>query len=103
MPFASPELLSWQANLLQKEAVDLVIPRLPGGYEPLHTVYRRETCLPAVEWALENNQWKLISWFSRVRLREISMEECTRLDPSGQTFANVNTLEELAEAEQKAA
>jgi molybdopterin-guanine dinucleotide biosynthesis protein A len=99
MPFANPDLLAFQARLLESEEVDVVIPLLADGYEPLHAVYRRETCLPAVEWALDNDQWKLISWFSRVRVRAITAEECQIYDPHGLAFANVNTPQEVAEAE----
>jgi molybdopterin-guanine dinucleotide biosynthesis protein A len=102
MPFANPELLAFQAQLMESEGVDVVIPLPPGGYEPLHAVYRRATCLPAVEWALDNDQWKLISWFSRVKVRAISMEECRIYDPFDLAFANVNTPEEVAEAEARA-
>ena len=99
MPFASPALLAFQARLIQDEAVDIVIPCMPDGYEPLHAVYRRETCLQAVEWALDNDQWKLISWFPRVRVRALSPQECQLHDRLGLAFANVNTPQELAEAE----
>lgn len=102
MPFASPALLEYQAGLLEAEGADVVIPLLPGGYEPLHAVYRRSTCLPAVEWALDNDQWKLISWFSRVKVRALSVEECGKYDPEGLAFSNVNTPAELAEAERQA-
>lgn len=99
MPFANPQLLSWQAGLLEAEEMDVAIPLTSGGYEPLHAVYRRAACLPAVEWALDNDQWKLISWFSRVRLRTLTQEECQRFDPANLAFANVNTPDELREAE----
>jgi len=102
MPFANPDLLAFQAQILQIEAADIAIPRSPDGYEPLHAIYRRAACLPAVEWALENDQWKLISWFSRVKLREITLEECRVYDPGGLAFSNVNTPQELAEAEKTA-
>ena len=102
MPFANAGLLAFQARVLQDEAADVAIPLMPEGYEPMHAVYRRETCLPAVEWALDNDQWKLISWFSRVRVRALSPEECHLLDPQDLAFANVNTPQELAEAEQLA-
>ncbi len=102
MPFASPELIAFQATLLQSEGVDVVIPVTADGYEPLHALYRRETCLPAIEWALDNDQWKLISWFSRVKVRALSTQECLEFDPQGIAFANVNTPQEVAEAEAKA-
>jgi molybdopterin-guanine dinucleotide biosynthesis protein A len=102
MPFASPDLLAFQARLLEAESADVVIPFLKDGYEPLHAVYRRETCLPAVEWALANEQWKLIAWFSKVKVRVLTAEECRQHDPAGLAFANINTPQELAEAEELA-
>ena len=102
MPFANPDLVAFQARLLEMEEADVVIPLLGDGYEPLHAVYRRSTCLPAVTWALDNDQWKLISWFSRVKVRAITAAECQRYDPQELAFANVNTPQEVAEAEAKA-
>jgi molybdopterin-guanine dinucleotide biosynthesis protein A len=102
MPFANPDLLAHQASLLESEAVDAVIPLLAGGYEPLHAIYRKSTCLQAVEWALDNDQWKLVSWLSRVKVRAVTAGECLMFDPLGLAFTNVNTPQELADAEQKA-
>ena len=99
MPFANPELIAYQAQLLEAEGADVVIPLIADGYEPLHAVYRRASCLPAVEWALDNEQWKLISWFPRVKVRALSAEECRAYDPLQLAFANVNTPEEVAEAQ----
>ena len=70
--------------------------------EPFHAVYRRETCLPAVAQAIDSDQWKLISWFPQVKVRKITSAEVARLDPSGLAFSNVNTPEELLQAEQRA-
>ena len=99
MPFANPDLLGFQARILEIEDADVVIPFSKEGYEPLHTVYRRESCLPAVEWALDNDQWKLIAWFSKVKVRALTIEECRRYDPAGLAFSNINTPQELAKAE----
>jgi molybdopterin-guanine dinucleotide biosynthesis protein A len=102
MPFVSPNLLAFQARLLEAEAADVVIPFPQEGYEPLHAIYRRESCLPAVEWALANQQWKLIAWFSKVKVRTLTVEECRQHDPGGLAFSNINTPQELAEAEELA-
>jgi molybdenum cofactor guanylyltransferase len=99
MPFVSPDLLAYQAKVLETDAADITIPLSKDGYEPLHAVYRRETCLPVVEWALKNAQWKLIGWFSKVNVRALSFEECRQVDPTGLAFTNINTPQELAEAE----
>jgi len=102
MPFASLELLACARDLLLEGEDDVAIPESADGYEPLHAVYRRETCLPAIEQAIDSDQWKLISWFPQVRVRKILPSEVARLDPQGLAFHNVNTPEELLQAEQRA-
>lgn len=103
MPFASADLLAFARDLLLKGADDAAVPESGDGfYEPFHAVYRRETCRPAVERAIDSDQWKLISWFPQVRVRKITSSEVSRLDPSGLAFQNVNTPEELSLAEQRA-
>jgi molybdopterin-guanine dinucleotide biosynthesis protein A len=109
MPFASPTLLEAGSKLLAEERADVVIARAAPraeragkaeeSYEPLHAVYRRETCLPAIEAAIDADQWKVIAWFPQVNVRVLTPEEIQRYDPSGLAFWNVNTPEEFAEAE----
>jgi molybdopterin-guanine dinucleotide biosynthesis protein A len=102
MPFASAELFRIAISLLDREGMDVVIPRSTVGFEPLHAVYRRFTCLPVVRTAIDANQLKISGWFSSVRVREISPEEVAAADPSGLVFLNVNTPEELFQAERLA-
>jgi len=110
MPFASGTLIEAAGRLLVEEEADVVIARVAPraervgksdeGYEPLHAVYRRETCLPAIESAINADQWKVIAWFPQVKVRVLSSEEIKRYDPAGLAFWNVNTPEEFAKAEQ---
>jgi molybdenum cofactor guanylyltransferase len=93
MPFASATLLETAARLIVEENVDVVIPRSAEGLEPLHAVYRREACLPAIEAAIEADLWKVIAWFPQVKVRELTVNNEER------AFWNVNTPEEFAEAE----
>jgi len=110
MPFASPTLIERMSSLLIEEEADVVIARLAPraeragksgeGYEPLHAVYRRDTCLPAIESAIEADQWKVIAWFPQVKVRVLIPEEINAADPEGLAFWNVNTPEEFAKAEE---
>lgn len=100
MPFASPSLLEAASRLLAREQADVVIPRSEEGYEPLHAVYRSETCLPAIDAAIRADLWKVVAWFPQVKVRTLTPEEISQHDPSGLAFWNVNTPEEFAEAEQ---
>ena len=99
MPFASASLLEAASELLLSEEMDVVIPKSDAGYEPLHAVYRRATCLPAIEAAIDADQWKVIAWFPHVKVRVLTPDEIRQYDPKGLAFWNVNTPEEFSRAE----
>jgi molybdopterin-guanine dinucleotide biosynthesis protein A len=92
MPFASAPLLETAARLLVEENADVVIPRSAEGLEPLHAVYRRAACLPAIEAAIDADQWKVVAWFPQVKVLKLAVDD-------ERPFWNVNTPEEFAEAE----
>ena len=102
MPFASRPLLETASRLLVEEEADVVIAKTDEGFEPLHAVYRREICVPAIEAALAADHWKVIAWFPQVKVRVLTLDEVKKQDPSGRAFWNLNTPEEFAEAEKKA-
>jgi molybdopterin-guanine dinucleotide biosynthesis protein A len=99
MPFASREIFSIELVLLQETEVDAVIPRSEAGTEPFHAVYRRETCLPAIQSALHAGKRRVDAWFSEVHIRYLEHEEILPYDPDQLAFLNINTPEELIEAE----
>jgi molybdopterin-guanine dinucleotide biosynthesis protein A len=99
MPFASASLVEAASQLLLAEEADVVIPRSDEGYEPFHAVYRRATCLPAIESAIAADQWRMVAWFPQVNVYTLTSDEVKRYDLLGLAFWNVNTPEEFAEAE----
>ncbi|MFH2038339.1 MAG: molybdenum cofactor guanylyltransferase [Chloroflexota bacterium] len=99
MPFASRELFEYQRNVMVEQALDVVIPSSQEGLEPMHAVYRRETCLPAVQAAMGQKAWKLISWFPEVKVHSVNLEKISQFDPQGIIFMNVNTPTDLHLAE----
>ena len=102
MPFASKDYFESAYRLMVKEEADVVIAKTDEGYEPFHALYRRETCLPAIEAAIDADQWKVIAWFPQVKVRMLSLDEMKTFDPSGLCFWNVNTPEDFAKAEELA-
>jgi len=102
MPFASRALFEYERDLLLETDVDVVIPSSAEGLEPLHAVYRRAACLPAIEDALEAGEWKLIAWHPQVKVRTLTPAETARRDPQGLAFLNLNTPEEFRQAERLA-
>jgi molybdopterin-guanine dinucleotide biosynthesis protein A len=102
MPFVNPDLLAAQRSLLEDTAYDAVIPVTEHGEEPFHAVYRRETCLPIVQAALDAGNWRVNSWFENANLYFLSPEEARQHDPLQLAFRNVNTPADLREAERLA-
>ena len=99
MPFASAPLFQASRHLLVEEEMDVVIPKSDEGYEPLHAMYRRGTCLPAIESSIDADQWKVIAWFPQVKVRVLTPDEVRQHDPTALAFWNVNTPEEFSRAE----
>ncbi len=105
MPFASKTFFERATKLMVEEEADVVIPKIKseesqksGGYEPLHALYRKETCLPAIEDAIQKDLWKAIAWFGKVKVRDVLEDEMKSIDSSGLCFWNVNTPEEFEQA-----
>lgn len=99
MPFASPELLAFELLTLREVGADAVIPRTGAGSEPFHAIYKRETCLPHIQAALESGKRRVDVWFHEVNIRYLVPEECLPYDSEGIAFLNINTIEELKTAE----
>ena len=77
MPFASATLIEAASRLLVEEEADVVIAKTDEGYEPIHAVYRRETCLPAIEAAIERTveSHRLVP---QVKVRVLTSDEIKR-------------------------
>lgn len=99
MPFVSSELLAFERDLLLENQYDAAIPFTASGTEPFHAVYRKLGCLPAIERAIRGDKWRVDAWFDQVRLRLVTTEEVAVHDPHLLAFRNVNTPEDLAQAE----
>lgn len=101
LPFVSAAILSEGARLLEEVGADVAIPNVNGDfYEPLHAVYRRETCKRAILEAIQSDKRRLISWFPSVRVVKMDEDLCKQLDPSGLAFFNINNKEDFLLAEQ---
>ena len=101
MIFPSRNLIAAELEALMENGDDVAVPKTQYGYEPFHGVYRRNTCLPAVYQAVEAGEIKATCWFDKVRVTDFTSEMIARAEPRGGVFMNVNTPEELAEAERK--
>lgn len=99
MPFVNAGILASSVKMLHLSDTDVVIPHTEEGYEPFHAVYRRETCLPAVEGAIISGEKRLISWFPAMKITPFPEDELLAYDPRGIAFMNLNNREEFKLAE----
>jgi molybdopterin-guanine dinucleotide biosynthesis protein A len=99
MPFVSTRLFELLLELQMRSDADVVIPRSEGYLEPMHAVYRRASVELAIRAALARGEQRMISYFGAVRVREVEQSEWGSADPLGRAFFNVNTPEDLTEAQ----
>jgi molybdopterin-guanine dinucleotide biosynthesis protein A len=102
MPFLNPDLLAFEREKLMGTKADIVIPETSSGLEPFHAVYRRSTCLEPVKSALDAGKWRVDAWFYQIKLLALTSEEMRLYDPHLVSFWNVNTPEDLSQAQKMA-
>ncbi len=88
MPYLNSALIRKIAALRDGAAV--VIPEGDKGLEPLHALYGSE-CLPPMERALLAGERRIVSFFSEVAVRYLFRDTVAELDPSFDSFRNINT------------
>jgi molybdopterin-guanine dinucleotide biosynthesis protein A len=97
MPFLSPEVISLLFDLAV--GFEAAVPAGPKGLEPLHAVYEARRMALACQRALELGERRIQSPLRELRCNSVSLERLKKLDPGLLTFFNLNTIEELQEAE----
>tara|TARA_B100000809_G_scaffold255967_1_gene295256 strand:- start:24 stop:629 length:606 start_codon:yes stop_codon:yes gene_type:complete len=96
-PLIVPEL--WSLFVEAIKGCDLVVPRINGLLQPLVALYRRDTCKKVFIHAFKNGENKVIDAFVGLKIYEIEEKEIKKIDPRLVSFHNVNTRENLVEAE----
>jgi len=103
MAFVNPALLGAAKEICMATRADIVIPDTGDGLEPFHAVYRRENCIPKIATALQDQKWRVDSWFDEVKVHKIGPDMILRYDPGMNCFSNINTPEDLEKAQALAA
>ena len=98
MPFISRAVIDHLLEL--RFEANLIVPRWENRFQPMQAVYEREVVLSAVNTALAHNKKRMISFYDEIIIHTVDEETIRELDPTGLTFFNVNTPEDLEEATQ---
>lgn len=94
----SPRILGLEALALQATGHDAVVPFNQGYWEPFAGVYRASTCEPVLREELARGSKRMQDLFARIACLPFDSapwQQPGTINP----FANVNTPEELAQAE----
>jgi molybdopterin-guanine dinucleotide biosynthesis protein A len=100
MPFVPQALLRALVEGFTAGAYDAFLPESSGrrGLEPLCAVYG-PACGPAIAGRLENGDLKAISFHADVRVGILSLAEVRKFGDPAELFFNVNTPDDLTQAE----
>lgn len=97
MPFVNMDLLRFMTSMISDD-IDIIVPRVEGYPQGLHAIYKK-TCIEPIARQLATDRLKIIRFYGQMRLRYLDETDYAAFDPQGRSFANLNTPEELAEAE----
>ncbi|MDO4533460.1 MAG: molybdopterin-guanine dinucleotide biosynthesis protein B [Coriobacteriia bacterium] len=100
MALASANLLAHEVQLLQETGADAVVPANRHGFEPMHAVYRRDTCREVTRNLVENGSMRIRDLLESIEVQQLTPAEVRAIAPLGGHFANANTPEELAKLEE---
>jgi molybdenum cofactor guanylyltransferase len=99
MPFVAADLVRHLVRRI--DDCDAVIPRDARGVQPMHGVYRRRT-LPKLEVQLRGGDLKVEHFIESIGALVLTVEEVATVEPRGLACFNVNSPDDLLEANRRA-
>ena len=98
-PLVRPEVL----KMIREKAVgfDGAVPVIRGYLEPLVACYSRTICLSAFEKKASSGAMKLVDALEGLKIVRVPEQSIRRLDPELESFWNLNTPADLAEAKRR--
>jgi molybdopterin-guanine dinucleotide biosynthesis protein A len=99
-PFLSTGLLEYMSQICS--TFDVVVPRIKDKLEPLCAVYSKN-CSGPIQGLLEQDERKVIEFYSMVRVKYVEEDEINRFDPEHLSFFNINDQADLERARRIAA
>ncbi|MFA5629252.1 MAG: molybdenum cofactor guanylyltransferase [Dehalococcoidales bacterium] len=96
MPFINLGLLKYMISLPRD--YDALLPKIDGKTEQFHSIYSRN-CIPRMEKFLDAGNLKITAFLKDINVKYLSEDIIDKYDPRRLAFFNVNTAEQLSEAQ----
>ncbi|MCK8824455.1 molybdenum cofactor guanylyltransferase [Fuchsiella alkaliacetigena] len=94
MPLLNLDLVRY---MLKQPVVDVLVPKIDGKLEPLHTIYS-QSCVPKIEKAIAKGKFKIIDFWDQIDVKYIEEEKIRSIDPQLNSFFNVNNRQDYQQA-----
>ncbi|MBJ6727122.1 molybdenum cofactor guanylyltransferase [Geomonas sp. Red875] len=95
MPWISTRLIRELAGF--RDGSDVILPEGDHGLEPLHAIYSKE-CIPFIEESLNADRRRIVSFFDRVKVQVMTLDQTSQIEPSLRAFRNINTVQEYQQS-----
>jgi molybdopterin-guanine dinucleotide biosynthesis protein A len=92
MPFLKESVIKYLMNRI--DHFDVIVPKGEDGLQPLHAIYSKD-CLKPMREIIGKGNYKIIDFYPMVKIKIIGQDEFRSLDPTGESFININTPDEL--------
>jgi molybdopterin-guanine dinucleotide biosynthesis protein A len=92
MPFLNQGLIRHMVEI--KADFDLVVPRISGYMEALHSLYGKG-CERKIEGLINSGIYQVFRFFNEVSVRYVDEDEVRMFDPDLRSFLNINSPEAL--------
>lgn len=93
LPFVNMAVINYLITLTYD--CDVVVPYSDKGVEPLFACYAK-SCLPIMEQALKDSQFKIVNLFETLTVRHVSVEQLADIPGIGNAFMNLNCSADLS-------
>jgi len=100
MPFINEKLIRYMVEKHRTECAehgagncDAVLPVFRGYTEPLFGIYTKRAA-ESMESLIRNGQRSLADMLAQLRVKYIAEQEVRAVDPEGESFVNINTMED---------
>ena len=91
-PFISKEFILKMFKTMEESDFDAIVPIWDDGHlEPLHSIYKKNS-QTNIEKLIKNGKRNVNSLINSLNVKVVDVEE---LDPTGQSFQNMNTIKDL--------
>jgi molybdenum cofactor guanylyltransferase len=94
MPFLNPAVIAQFTS--RRGIADIAMAKLGTRLQPMHALYGKR-CLPVMEQMIRARQLKIQEMvsYASIRVQYVTEADLLTVDPSGRSFYNVNTPEDL--------